>query len=227
MAGDLLTDADLAAYADAAAWAGAIVASPAVAARWDGPSALAEMTVGAVAAHLAQAGVGRVDQVLRDPVPEGFELVDLAGFFGGNRMASPAQLGADLPSLLRQMAAEQAAKGPAEVAAAYRRRLARVTAALPSVPADRPVPTVSVPRSAAPFELFVRTRVVELLVHGDDLLASPGVGPAAAPGPPPPAAVDVAVGVLMALSRARVGDAEVLRALARAERARPDALRAL
>ncbi|HEY2213594.1 MAG TPA: hypothetical protein VGH31_00965, partial [Acidimicrobiales bacterium] len=67
-------------------------------------------------------------------------------------------------------------------------------------------------------------RILELIVHGDDLVASiPGLR---VPDPPA-AAIDVCVSVCLELARARVGDVAVLRAFTRAERAEEGALRVL
>jgi hypothetical protein len=68
---------------------------------------------------------------------------------------------------------------------------------------------------------FTTTRVVELVVHADDLAESVG----ADLPPPSPAAADVVIGHLVASVRHRVGDQRTLRALA--GRSDPDDLRAL
>lgn len=68
---------------------------------------------------------------------------------------------------------------------------------------------------------YLRTRCVELVVHTDDLAASIGLPT----HEPDRAAVAVALDVIFEMCRARAGDAEVLRALARPERGQPDTLR--
>lgn len=61
---------------------------------------------------------------------------------------------------------------------------------------------------------FLRTRVMELVVHADDLATSVGVDP-----PQPSAsAATMAIESLMATARATHGDLAVIRALARRER---------
>lgn len=206
------------AYFQAARWARDAVAAPAVAASWDAPSALPLMTVGALAAHLVQAGVTRVEQAAHGPAPEGMGAVDLVTFYGGNRLDTPDEIDGAVPTALRQMAAIHAERGHAEILGSLDRRLARLEAVLPTVPAGRPVPSLSVPGATAPFDVFLRTRVVELVVHGDDL----GAGALA---PPPVAAMTVALGVVVELARSGAGDLDVLRAFTRVERARPGALR--
>jgi hypothetical protein len=70
---------------------------------------------------------------------------------------------------------------------------------------------------------YLRTRVVELVVHADDLAASIGVELV----PPQPATCRVAIDVLVDAARIRHGDMAVLRALARRERGPVEALRVL
>jgi hypothetical protein len=85
------------------------------------------------------------------------------------------------------------------------------------------VPVLTIPGAATTFENYMRSRVVELIVHTDDLAVSVGVAPPE-PGSRP---ASVAIGALVELARARSGDLGVIRGLARAERAGPDELRAL
>lgn len=69
---------------------------------------------------------------------------------------------------------------------------------------------------------YLLTRVVELLVHADDLAVSVGQE-IDLPGD----ASSVAFGVFVDLARARSGDLAVLRAFTRKERGDPDVLRVL
>jgi hypothetical protein len=62
---------------------------------------------------------------------------------------------------------------------------------------------------------FLATRVLELVVHGDDLATGVGI---AAP-PLPEGAAGVAIDLMVAVARAAHGDLAVVRALARRERA--------
>jgi hypothetical protein len=90
---------------------------------------------------------------------------------------------------------------------------------LPGVAPDRLVPVLTIPGAATTFENYMRSRVVELIAHTDDLAVSVGVAP--------PEPGSVAIGALVELARARSGYLGVIRGLARAERAGPDDLRAL
>jgi hypothetical protein len=62
-------------------------------------------------------------------------------------------------------------------------------------------------------ECYVATRVVELVVHADDLACSVGLE-----ATPPQAALDVSVSTMVEAARSVHGDLAVLRALTRRER---------
>jgi hypothetical protein len=66
------------------------------------------------------------------------------------------------------------------------------------------------------FAEYLVTRIVELLVHADDLAASVGLSP---PGPPRDSA-SLAIEVLTEGARSVYGDLEILRAFTRPERSR-------
>ena len=70
---------------------------------------------------------------------------------------------------------------------------------------------------------YLVTRLIEQLVHADDLAVSVGVESPA----PPAGAMDVTLGALLDIARWRHGDLAVLRAFARRERDAASALRVL
>ena len=70
------------------------------------------------------------------------------------------------------------------------------------------------------FEGYLATRIVELLVHADDLRVSVGLLPASLPAD----AATIAIGTLVDAARLVHGDLEVLRALTRSERTKPATL---
>ncbi len=198
-----------------------LVASPEVAAAWERPSALTGYATGELAAHVLLA-TARLRDVLRDDEPTGATAVGLAAFYGPNRLDDPTDPDAGLHPLIRRAAADAAGRGPGAVAAALGEVVAELTARLPGEEPGRLVPVLNVHHGATALEAYLRTRVVELVVHGDDIAASVGLAYAV----PPPAA-DVALGVCLELARARAGDLDVVRAFARAERADRDVLRVL
>lgn len=196
------------------------IASEAVAARWEEPSALAGYTVGGLAGHLARA-VLTVERYLDAPAPaEPGDGADAAGYFA-------AVLGDDDPvdserhRRIRERGAEAAADGPDALAAQVRDARQRLGARLDAATLARPIEvaggvTLTVAR-------YLETRVVELVVHLDDLAVSVG---AEEPDGLPPAAFDVTAAVLARLAVRRAGGLATVRSLARRER-HPEAVRAL
>ena len=92
--------------------AGALIASDEVAARWDEPSALDGMTVGALAAHLVRAAgatlayLDRTDMTSR---PDGALLTPVTYFH--------AAIDSPIHERIKEVSASEAAAGPAELAA--------------------------------------------------------------------------------------------------------------
>ena len=196
-----------------------VIARPQVVAAWDARSALAGMSVGALAGHASRA-ITLVEGMATAP-----EQPDAPALTGaGAYLASMA--GADDPDseLSRQVlvrAIAEAEPGPDAVLASAREHLDRLRTLVPAVPAGRRV----LPRGgrSLDFEDYLRTRLVELAVHLDDLVAS-------VPMPPVPLPVDAvrtAADVLFETALARHGATAVLRALSRRERDDVQALRAL
>ena len=208
------------AFFAAGAATAAVVGSPEVAAAWDEPSALTGYRVGELAGHTLLA-TARLEAVLAEEV-EPRTVVDLAGFYGPNRVDDPTDTDAGLHPLIRAAAADVAQSGPDAVAAELRAVLDRLQDGLTTADPARPVSVVNVRGGATPLETYLRTRVVELVVHGDDLAASVGLSYEV-----PAAAAEVTLGVCLELARARSGDLAVVRALTRRERADLDVLRVL
>jgi hypothetical protein len=201
-----------------------LIGRPEVAARWDEPSALAEMTVGGLASHLAQMLAGPVGWLQAGPdLAAGRTVVSLVEMYGRVRLDPDLGLADPVATTVREWASDGADAGAADVALAARSDLDRLGALLPGADPATPIPSVLVDGIAMTLADYLRTRCVEFVVHGDDLAASIGV----APPTPLPAAADITVTTLMQLCRARAGDAAVIRALTRTERADPEALRAM
>ena len=198
-------------FLDAADATLALLQEPEVAARWDEPSALAEMTVGALAEHLASQVVsgarGLTDEAWA-PRGERIELLEhyRRSAWVGADIDTPANIG------IRESAAAAAAAGPDAV-------VERVRAALASVdpwPAD-PRPTVSMPHWAWSMATddFLTTRMMEMVVHADDLCAGLELET-----PVFPRSVSAPVfALLVGVAEDQHGQAAVTRALTRRERA--------
>lgn len=196
-----------------------VVGRTEVAAAWDAPSALTGMTVGALAGHATRA-ITLVEGKLAEP-----EQPDAPALPGASAYLA-AMPGADNPDseLGRQVLARaiaEAAPGPEAVLSQAREHLERLRTLVPAVPAGRRV----VPRGgrSLEFEEYLRTRLVELAVHLDDLVASVPMPPV----PLAPEAARTAADVLFGTALIRHGEAAVLRALSRRERDDVQALRAL
>ncbi|GAA4443079.1 maleylpyruvate isomerase N-terminal domain-containing protein [Phytohabitans houttuyneae] len=191
---------------------------PAVAAAWDGPSALAEFSVGGLAGHLAYQ-VLALPGVLAAPEPTE-PVISLAEHYG--RVAwIGADLDAEINVRIRQGGDAIGAEGAHALAERYDAAVDDLAAGLPAAAPDRNA-RISLwgPWSMRLDDLLV-TRMMELAVHADDLAVSVGVET-----PPfPPTAVETVVDLLSRLAVRRHGPTAVLRALSRAERA-PDTITA-
>jgi Mycothiol maleylpyruvate isomerase N-terminal domain len=218
-----LSSAEVSCYLGAADWLTAVVSRPEIGEAWTQPSSLANYSVGGVAAHVVQGALERLVALLESPEPDGLRSVDIPVFFAPNRMDGPED---DDPLFvgLRRLSEEHALQGQAAVV--QRARVARhqLASVLPTIAADRRMPLVRLPDACSTASDTLRTRVLELIVHGDDLVAS--VPDLVVPAPPSDA-VDTCLSVCLELARARVGDVAVLRAFTRAERAEEGALRVL
>lgn len=185
---------------------------PEAARAWRRPSALASWSVGGLAGHLAYQ-VLCVPEVLATPVPSE-PVVGLLDHYARSAWVGAAP-DADVNVRIRQASEAVSADGPA----ALHRRLAAVLAELPATlaaaDASRPVRLPFWGPWALTLDDLLATRTMELAVHGDDLAVSVDV-----PGPGlPPETADAVIGLLARLAVRRHGQAAVLRALSRAERA--------
>ena len=216
---ELAWDRVAAAFADSGARAHAVLTTDAVRDAWLEPSVLPEMTVGDVAGHLLAvlimfdrryALAVPADVVPGDPGGAGYAVV---------RLARPADLDLDPFRIPREGGQRVAARGHAAAVDRFGTLLAALDGRLRADDPDRAILVGD--DAATTVRAFTTTRVVELVVHADDLAESVG-----AVIPPPAAdAAEIAIGLLVASTRHRVGDARTIRALA--GRWEADDLRAL
>jgi hypothetical protein len=210
------------AYLGAVDWLRSILGRTEVSAAWAEPSAVAEYTVGGIAAH----GVHSVlwlEQLLRDSEPAGLRQVSIAEFFGTNRVEGSVDRD-PFSASLRAAAEAFALTGAPVVAAACTASRDELVSLLSAAKADRAVPVVRVAGGQVFLQDYLRTRVLEVVVHADDVACSVR---GLLVDDPPPAAIDISLGVCLEMARARAGGVGTLRAFTRAERAEPDALRVL
>ncbi|WP_131740666.1 maleylpyruvate isomerase N-terminal domain-containing protein [Actinomadura roseirufa] len=195
----------------AARVAAALLREPAVAEAWDGPSALPEFSVGGLAGHLGFQIAGLAALLAEPPGDE--EPVSLLDHYGRSSWLG-AGPDAEINVRIRGGGERAAQGGPEALAARVDAALAELSAGLPAA-AERPVPLRLWGAWSLMLDDLLVTRMLELVVHADDLAVSAGV-----PEPVfPDEAVATVVGLLARLAVRRHGPVAVVRALSRAERA--------
>jgi hypothetical protein len=205
------------AFREAAEAFGEIVARPEVGKAWGEPSALEGYSVGAVVAHV-NAAIGWLGPLLDAPAEPDLRPtppVDYLRFLHGLKIGSDGPDRHPLHDVLHAQFERAATRGWESNRDKFLGLVERLTARLEGESATRLLDL----RPTAPLVVrlgdFLRTRVLELVVHGDDLAVSAGLD---AP-PLPEGAAAVAIDVMLAVARAAHGDLAVVRALARRERA--------
>jgi hypothetical protein len=206
------------AYVEAATSTLHLLRDPDVEAAWEQPSALAEFSVGGLAAHLAHQ-VLSVPSVVGATAPED-EPIPLLGHYERATWRG-AKPDAEINVGIRAHADGLAAAGAQLLADRVGETISTLPALLSAQPPERAVRTPSGPWSLR-LDDFLVTRMMEIAVHSDDLAYSVGVE---AP-PLPDAVLRPVLGLLTGLAVREHGQAALLRALARAERA-PGAINAL
>jgi hypothetical protein len=204
---------DFLAAADAAV---GLIGAGDTAGRWEEPSALEGFTVGGLTAHLGwqvqsawwALSVGRPEPGA--PVTPLLEHYAKAAWIGA-AVDAPVNVG------IRDAGQERAKAGASEqerLTREARERIAEVFGS-GSVQASTVVAVPWIEGRAMAFGDLLTTRLMELLVHGDDLAVSLGVATPVFPE----SAMDTVLDLLVRVSRVRHGSLPVLRALARRERA--------
>jgi hypothetical protein len=194
---------------DAAEFAGEVISLDPVRAKWSEPSALERMSVGAVVGHLFLI-VRRIEKHLSvEDEPTDSPLMDYRWL----RIEHTDDLDNEAAKTVRDDGQHVADWGSGAVITAYHDRLERLRLRL-----DHPLPArIRLESGAMATEAYLRTRIIELLVHADDLAASIEL-----PTPDPPgASVTVAIETLVDAARSIYGDLDVMRAFTRAERIPP------
>ncbi len=190
-----------------------LVAWPEITTRWHDESACAGMTVGALTWHLVNqpqrivetlAAHDPHDSRLAEPIPVSTHYANAVWI--REDLDGPSNVG------VRERGEEQAAAGPQAAAAAAVEVAARLDVALTTAP---PVVVVPWTGAAMAIEDFVATRLLEIVVHSDDLAASLSV-----PAPRfAPEALSPVLTLLTDLALRRHGQDALVRTLSRPQRA--------
>jgi hypothetical protein len=200
------------AYLQAADVTVGLLADADVAAAWDRPSALRHYRVSGLAGHLA----GQVFMIQRavgqpEPAEPRISLLDY--------YARAAWMNAgddEEPHIsIREGSAANAVAGPRALAERAAAAVGELRQALPGIAPGRLFAHPSWHGFCVSFDDFVLSRLMELLVHCDDLAVSAGI----ASPEQPHAAAELVIDLLSRLAVRRHGATAVLRTLSRPERA--------
>ncbi|MHA7278464.1 maleylpyruvate isomerase N-terminal domain-containing protein [Arthrobacter sp. MDT2-2] len=209
----------LAAFLGAADQVEAVLDSKAVAERWEDRSALEGYTVAGLAGHLAR-GVLTVEKYMDAPEPSTTtEATDAAGYITAV-LGDHDPVHSGFHRSVRARSLDTSRGGASALAREVGRARRRLDERLDESTMDRRVEVLQ--GVVITVEEYLRTRLVELVVHLDDLAVSVGHENSM---DLPQDAYDEAAIVLVQVAVRRQGALSVIRGLARRER-HPDAIRA-
>jgi len=187
--------------------AGELMSRPVVGEKWDEPSALDGMTVGALAAHLVRAAgatLAYLDRTDPDREPEGELLTPITYFH--------AAVDSPIHEQIKDVSSSEAEIGHEAMAAKCRALADQMVERFAAEPSYRLVGALG--GRMLTLDDFCRTRMIEVLLHLDDLAVS--VGEARPETDPEGAAI--VIDITMGIARHLNGDWGVLYALTRGER---------
>ncbi len=184
-----------------------LIAAPSTAEQWEQPSALEGMTVGALCAHLVRAAgatIAYLDRTPPDTRPDADLLTQVTYFH--------AALDSPVHDQIKDVSAAESAIGHEATVEKCRQLAADLETRLADEPADRLVAALG--GRLLTLDDFCRTRLIEVLLHLDDLAVSTGqTRPTTDPLGPA-----IVIEICIDIARHRNGDWNVLYALTRAER---------
>ncbi len=184
----------------------AALASLAVAEAWDRPSVLEEQRVSGLAGHLARGGVWVVAEYLDAAPVDGPVDFTSAGSYFATLMTG---MSAGDHEAIRRRGADVASVGRDDVLRTLAERLAALGPRLRSLAADHLVAVTG--GKVMRLDDYLATRILEQVVHLDDLARSIDQDPWSMP----PAAHELAIAVGTDIARHRAGSLAVVRALYR------------
>ena len=194
-----------------------LAGAPEVAKAWDEPSALERWKVSGLTGHLVRATTSVEAYLDADQAPEG-EAITPSRYY---ELILDRDLDSKLNVAVRERGDEMATEGLASLLALWDGTLARLEERLDYEAASRRVRVFD--DLVLKLDDYLVTRMLEMIVHADDVAVSTG---AALPDFPE-AAYEAVIDTLVGAARLHRGDLGVLRALARRERDEPEALRVL
>ena len=143
------------------------ITDPAVVGAWDEPSVLEEQTVGSLAGHLARTGTWIVDEFLAADEPDRpVDFPDVASFY----VTLLPTADDPIHEGIRQRGAALAEQGSVALAATIDERMPEIEAQLRGVAGDRTLAVTG--GNVMTIEQYLETRIVEQVVHLDDLARS-------------------------------------------------------
>jgi hypothetical protein len=190
-----------------------LIASDELERRWNDESCLENSTVKGLAGHLVRAGMAPFAYL--EAPPPAVPPVPAPHYYGTVLSRMTAADHAEVPARGEAVAGDEATA----LHTTYDDAVARAREILPSVPDDRVISVyMEVPLR---FDDYLIVRIVEILVHTDDLAVSLDLDAPEAPSQ----AMNLAIDHLVAVAREQQGDRAVLIGLTRRERDTVDALR--
>jgi len=157
--------------------------------RWNDDSVLSGMTIGFLASHLARS-ILQVGWFLDGDLTGQEPLVSATRYYA--RLSETPNRTSPLNAGIEQRSAETAAQGPEAIADDASTALRELRTRLSIEPADRRVAIAHRPGEELFLDEYLRTRLVEIAVHTEDLALSISMDCAA-----PPRAVAAAVDLLL------------------------------
>lgn len=183
-----------------------LIASDAVAEKWTSPSALQGYDVAGLTGHLGR-GLGTPLLYLEESIPSTDEPITPGQYF-----ASVDADDDDLHTAIRARGLKAAAGGQGALVAELDRTLETLRIRLDDEPFDRRVTVFG--DQVMYLDEYLITRLVELVVHGEDLAISVGIKPSAWPG----TAIDLVLAALVEAAAIKHGPTALITALSRRER---------
>lgn len=192
-----------------------MLASEALAARWEDESALPGFSVRGLAGHLVRAGQAPLYYLDTQPAPDPADVVEAPVYY---RTVLDA-MGASGHAEVIERGEANATGGSEKLLADHDAAIATLEERLPQIDPAQPISIyLDVPLR---FDDYLVVRICEIVIHTDDLAVSLGLEP-----PDPPAdAASLAIEHLVDVARLWYGNRAVLIALSRRERDTIDALR--